>query len=186
MALVEKFHIVAAEQDVASGETIKEGQVVSLNSSGEVVLVSSNSTIPYGIAGDTKSDTASALPGVDSSTVISGNGGTGNFQNRVSDSFNETRASGKMTVYHSGGEFATDQFASNVSSATINDLLFANASGVLDTVDASGGTNEFMRVARLTRAAGTFPSGVPGIDINGDQALSGENSNTYIEFKLII
>ena len=104
----------------------------------------------------------------------------------MSDSFDETRASGKMTVYHSGGEFATDQFAANVSSATINDILFANASGVLDTVDATGGTNEFMRVGRLTRAAGTYPSGVPGIDLNGDLALSGENSNTYIEFKLTI
>jgi len=38
----------------------------------------------------------------------------------------------------------------------------------------------------LVKAAGSYPSGVPGIDINGDQALSGANSNTYCEIKLVI
>ena len=64
MALIERYHVVAAERAVASGETIKEGQIVSLNSSGEVVLQSSTNTIPYGVAGDTKSTSASAMPGV--------------------------------------------------------------------------------------------------------------------------
>lgn len=177
MALVEKFHVVAAERDVASGETIKEGQLVSLNSLAEVVLASANDAV-YGIAGDTKSTSASAMPGV-----------SAGWQNRVSDFFDETKASGKMTVYHSGGEFATDQFASNVSSATVGDYLYGNASGVLDTVDESGddsSTAGVFPVARLTQGAGSYPSGVPGIDVNGDQALSGENSNTYIEFKLLV
>ena len=174
MALVEKFHVVAAERAVASGQTIKEGQVVSLNTSGEVVLQSGSFTVAYGIAGDTKSTSASAMPGV----------GSG-FQNRVSDSFDETRASGKMTVYHSGGEFATDQFAANVSSATPFTALFAS-NGVLDTIDQAGGTTAANSIARLTQAAGAYPSGVPGTDVNGDAALSGDNSNTYIEFKLLI
>jgi len=173
MALVEKFHVVAAEQDVASGETIKEGQLVSLNTSGEVVLASTNAAV-YGVAGDTKSTSASAMPGI-----------SAGWQNRVSDYFDETKASGKMTVYHSGGEFATDQFASNVSSANPGALLYGNALGVLDTTD-EGGLTTGTPVARLTRAAGSYPSGVPGIDINGDQALAGDNSNTYIEYKLLV
>jgi hypothetical protein len=111
------------------------------------------------------------------------------WQNRVSDFFDETKASGKMTVYHSGGEFATDQFATNVASATVGALLYGNASGVLDTSNESGNTvttTGVFPVARLTKADGSYPSGVPGIDINGDQALSGDNSNTYIEFKLLV
>lgn len=184
MALIEKFHVVAAERAVASGQTIKEGQIVSLNSSGEVVLVSNTNPVPYGIAGDTKSTSASSMPGVGSS-VINANGDTQNFQNRASDYFDETKASGKMTVYHSGGEFATDQFNSNVSSAAIMTSLYANANGVLDIVDANKGT-DFPVVAYLVQAAGSYPSGVPGIDINGDQALSGENSNTYCEIRLVI
>src|SRR5210317_1869865 len=123
MALVEIYHVVAASRTVASGETIAEGQVVSLDSSGEVVLQSTTDSVPYGIAGDTKSTSASSMPGIASG-----------YQNRVSDYFDETSASGKMTVYYSGGEFATDQFATNVASATPYTALYANA-GVLDTAN---------------------------------------------------
>ena len=171
MALVEIYHVVAAERAVASGETIKEGQIVSLNTSGEVVLQCASYTIPYGIAGDTKSTSASAMPGIASG-----------WQNRVSDYFDETKASAKMTVYHSGGEFATDQFASNVSSAAVNDALYGY-NGLLDTTD--GHTSETV-VGRVLKAAGTYPSGLPGVDLNGDQALGGDNDNTYVEVKLTI
>jgi len=171
MALIERYHVVAAERAVASGETIKEGQIVSLDTSGEVVLQCATYTTPYGIAGDTKSTSASSMPG-----IVTG------WQNRASDYFDETKASGKMTVYHSGGEFATDQFSSNVSSATIGVALYANA-GLLCTAAESTSSGI---VARLIKAAGTYPSGVPGIDLNGDQALGGDNSNTYIEVKLVI
>jgi hypothetical protein len=86
-----------------------------------------------------------------------------------------------MTVYHSGGEFATDQFATNVASAAIMTALYAK-SGVLDTDNAQSS----IIVGYLTKVDGSYPSGVPGVDINGDQALSGENSNTYVEFKLTL
>ena len=172
--------MVAAERAVATGQTIKEGQVVSLNASAQVVLqgVSDTSSTPaatwytpYGIAGDTKSTTASSMPGV-----------AAGWQNRASDYYDETKASGKMTVYHSGGEFATDMFQSNVGSAAILSSLGAQAgylclAAVMTTP---------IEVARLTQASGYYPSGVPGTNINGDQALSGENTNTYIEFKLTI
>ena len=173
MALVEIFHVVAAERAVASGESIKEGQVVSLNTSGEVVLQNgtSNQKYAYGIAGDTKSTSASAMPGISSG-----------WQNRVSDYFDETKASAKMTVYHGGGEFATDQFAANVSSATAGTALYGY-NGLLDTND---GHSTSTIIARVLKAAGTYPSGVPGVDLNGDMALTGDNSNTYVEFQLLI
>ena len=173
MALIEKYHVVAASRAVASGQSIKEGQVVSLDSLGQVILQGSGTydKIPYGLAGDTKSTSASSMPGIASG-----------WQNRASDYFDETKASGKMTVYHSGGEFATDMFNSNVASATIMQALYG-VNGQLDTVDTNT-TN--VVVARLVQSAGAYPSGVPGIDINGDQALGGENTNTYIELKLVI
>lgn len=190
MALVEKFHVVAAERIVAVGQTITEGAVVSLNTSGEVVIQdNSTNTVAYGIAGDTKSTTASGMPGITDATVgarDSSNAVTQGFQNRASDYYDETKASSKMTVYHSGGEFATDQFASNVASATPFAALYAR-SGLLDTVDAAGGTDAHLIIARLTQADGAYPSGVPGIDVNGDQALqSARNDDTYIEFKLLV
>jgi len=171
MALIEKYHVVAAERTVATGESIKEGQFVSLNSSGEVVLQSSTNPRPYGIAGDTKSTSASAMPGVASG-----------WQNRASDMYDETKSSAKMTVYHSGGEFATDQFHANVAALSPFTALYAT-NGLLSAGD--GHTSTYI-VGYLTQADGAYPSGVPGTDINGDAALSGDNSNTYIEFKLII
>lgn len=178
MALIERFHVVASQRDVAAGATIKEGQIVGLNSSGEVVLQSATAK-PYGIAADTKSDSASSMPGV--GTAVLGNGGSASFQNRASEMYDETKASGKMTVYHSGGEFATDQFASNVSSAAVGASLYA-VNGLLETAD----TQSSGVVAIVIEQANTEPSGVPGVDINGDQALGGENSNTYVEIKLTI
>jgi len=171
MALVERYHVVAAERAVATGETIKEGQIVSLNTSGQVVLQSSTNAVPYGIAGDTKSTSASSMPGI-----------SDGWQNRASDYFDETKASSRMTVYHSGGEFATDMFNTNVATATIMDALYG-VNGQLDTVDTLATS---VIVGRLIKAAGSYPSGVPGTDINGDIALGGENSNTYIEVKLTI
>jgi hypothetical protein len=178
MALIEKFHVVAAERPIATGQIIKEGQVVSLNASGEVVIQGASNPTAYGIAGDTKSTTASAMPGV-----------AAGWQSRASDYYDETKASGMMTVYHSGGEFATDQFAANVAGATIGPMakLYAR-NGKLDVIDQAGNANVAGSyvVAFLTQVDGAYPSGVPGTDINGDQALSGDNANTYIEFKLVI
>ena len=170
MALVEKYHVVAASRAVASGQSIKEGQIVSLNSAGSVVIQDANNAIPYGIAGDTKSTSASSMPGIASG-----------WQDRVSDYFDETKASAKMTVYHSGGEFATDMFQANVSSSAIMAPLYAT-DGYLSTADNQGSGI----VARLVQTAGSYPSGVPGIDVNGDIALGGENTNTYLEYKLVI
>ena len=185
MALVEKFHVVAAERQVASGQTIKEGQVVSLNNAGEVVIQSITHLVPYGIAGDTKSTTASSMPGI-GTAVIGGNSTstavTQGFQNRASDYFDETKASAKMTVYHNGGEFATDMFSSNVVDLKPYTALYAN-SGYLCSSSESTASGI---VGYLTQTAGSYPSGVPGTAVNGDQALSGENTNQYIEFKLSI
>lgn len=179
MALVEIYHVIASVKPVATSQQIKEGMIVSLNSSGQIVKQGYGSAnyVPFGIAGDTKMTTQSYMPGVASG-----------WQNRVSDYFDETKASAKMTVYHSGGEFATDMFVANVASATPYTKLYA-VDGLLQ---ATTDTQSSGLVAYLTKAAGAYPSGVPGVDVNGDQALSSDSyanaavSNQYIEIKLMI
>ena len=192
MALIPKFHVVAAERPVAASQTIIMGQIVSLNASGNVVIQGANvssghESVPYGIAGDTKSTSNSYMPGI-----------AHGWQNRVSDYNDETKASGKMTVYHSGGEFATDQFAANVAGLTVPMVPLYARSGVLDTIGEGDGTAVI--VGYLLQVASSYPSGVPGTDttkqggvaVNGDMALSGQLTvdgtgyNTYIEFKLMI
>jgi hypothetical protein len=151
------------------------GMIVSLNADAEVIKETSTSSIPYGIAGDTKASDASSMPGVDSG-----------WQNRVSDYFDETAASGKITVYHSGGEFYTDQYDSLVAALTGADImqtpLYA-VEGVLSTAT----TDSSVVVAYLLAAPGQIMSGVPGTDVSGDIALGAENvDNNYIAIKLVI
>ena len=188
MGLVEKLHVIASHHPVDASAEIIEGQFVRINSSGDIVLWDGDQgeSEPFGVAGDTKSTTTVGLPGAGNSIVLA-NSGAVDTVNRVSDpggGRDETAASGRMTVYHGGGEFATDQFESGVSSATVGDRLWVlDATGKLN--NAGGGSSSGV-VATLTRAAGAFPSGVPGTDINGDLSLSGDNNNTWIEFKLLI
>ena len=173
MALVEKFFVVASEHPVDSNAThvIKEGQVVMLNAAREIVLFDdATDSIVLGIAGDTKSTSASAMPGI-----------YDGWQNRVTDSFDETKASALMTVYESGGEFGTDQYEDDVLTALPGTYLYGSTLGLLQSTPTAKNP-----IGVLTRAAGPYPSGVPGIDINGDMALKGAHSNQYIEFKLLV
>jgi hypothetical protein len=181
MALVEIFHVVANEYpvDTASLE-IKEGMLVALTSAGIRRVTTGDAGKVVGVAGDTKSTTASAMPGI-----------YAGWQNRVSDSFDETKASAKLTVYSSGGAFATDMYvAGNVDASKIGDYLIADeATGKLKYGGAALNALQVANtpaIAQLTGAAGAYPSGVPGVDINGDMALKGENTNQYIVYKLMI
>ena len=188
MALIPIMHVVADNYVVDSGTAeIKEGMFVAINgASGVRRVTTGDSGKVLGVAGDTKSTSQSTMPGV----------GSG-WQNRVSDSFDETKASGKLTVYHSGGKFATDQFiATNLDASHLGQFLKVDESTGCLQIDGAAKTAN--TVAQLTRQAGLYPSGVPGTDlenlaytdVNGDMALGANgpsgNSNQYIEFKLLI
>jgi hypothetical protein len=183
MALVEKFHVVASDHAVApllNGQfnTIVEGMLVTLDADGIRPWTGWGDGMCLGVAGDTKSQSASGMPGIY----------TG-WQNRVSDGYDETKASALITVYHSGGEFATDQFESDVENAAVGALLYGSTGGKLQATPL--GPTHVAAIAVLTMAAGPYPSGVPGTDIqaganSGDMALRGDNNNQYIEFKLLV
>lgn len=177
MALIEKFFVIASEHPIASdAAVIKEGRLVTMVAGGTVELYTGTGVV-LGVAGDTNATAASSMPGVVST-----------WQNRVNDGFKETAASGLMTVYHGGGEFATDQFASDVHSADVGAYLYASTTGTLQATDPGAATP----IAVLTRAPGPYPSGVPGVDVASynDMALIGDDTsgteNVYIEYKLLI
>jgi len=167
MALIELFHVVADHMPVKAGQEIIEGDFVKIDSStGSLVICDTAGEKPYGIAGDTKSTSASGLPATSNSSQ-------GAFVNRVSDSFDETKASGKLTVYHSGGRFATNRYGTVAS--TPGASLYVNSTGKLTTTAA--GAN--FVVGTLLTSPGAYDSGVPGIDVNGSLTLG-----NYLEFKL--
>lgn len=184
MALVEIFHVVANEYAIDTGSSeIREGMLVALNGASGVRRVDATTGVlgTLGVAGDTKSTSASAMPGV-----------YPGWQNRVSDSFDETKASAKLTVYMSGGAFATDQYVASQSlvAANLGHYLIADTTtGKLKYGGADAGVLAAAHtpaVAQMTAIPGSYPSGVPGVDINGDMALKGENTNSYLTFKLLI
>ena len=189
MALIPLYYVVAGSYDIDPNTAdIAEGDCVALNGAAGVRRVQSGDEgRVLGLAGDTKSSSASSMPGVSSG-----------WQNRVSDGYNETKASGKLTVYHSGGEFATDQFVDDgsITVANVGCYLKSDAYGNL-TLDAGGTARTFNTVAQMITPPALYPSGVPGTDINQDSALASTNvgatgtavspsDNYYITVKLLI
>ena len=181
MALIEKYRGNSISRAIdADSEVIVEGMLVAVTSAGVRRVESGDANKVYGIAADTSGGTASGMPGV-----------TGVWQNKASEMFSETRASGMITVYNQGGEYQTDQFVDTDMDATkVGHYLIADeTTGTLKYggVDIHALLDSDTKpVAQLIEAAGTVPSGQPGIDVNGDQALAGANSNKYIGFKLLV
>lgn len=173
MALIETFHVIADHFPVNSSVTnLIEGMFVKLNSSGEVIKATGGAAErSIGVAGDTKSTSTSGLPATNSSSM-------GAFVNRVSDSYDETRASGRVTVYHSGGKFASNQYTASPSTPYAVGLPLYVASDSTVSTDAS---TSAQIVGTVTAVPAAYASGVPGIDINGSLTLG-----NYIEFKLEI
>ena len=180
MALISIYNVVADYYSVDStlSAGIVEGQVVGLvaSTSGKAVVTKANGATvgAIGLAADSFRTTEGATAASSADLVIGANGPVGAptpntrwTQNKVTDFFNETVASGKMTVYHSGGKFATDQFVDLGTSASYNvgDLLYA-ANGLLSKAVAG------LPVARVVEEVQSYPSGVPGTDtVDGSMSL---------------
>ena len=176
MALIVIHHTVVDAFDVDpsfqvnSSNRILQGTLVGLNAQG-FLAKSGTSVSPLGIAGDSISDEyrESALS---SDLVISPTGAKRWTSNRVSDMYNETLASGKMSVYFGSGKFATDQYV-----LTDNFLpglpVYSDANGLFTV---STGTSARV-VGYVTAAPSDYPSGVPGVD-----SPSVDNSMSLGEF----
>lgn len=176
MALIEEYHVVADmySVDPDTNPNIIEGRVVALNADGEAVLCDT-SLAPIGVAGDS-SETSSGYTPYAADLVLNPQGATRSTSNRVSDFFNETLASGKVTVYNGGGKFHTDQYNTS-DNYSPGDALYSDANGRLTTVD----TGSQVQVGRCVVTPRDYPSGVPGTDIDGSITLG-----SYMTFVLVI
>jgi len=135
-----------------------------------------------GIAGDSFDQDSGNHP-YSETVVVSGTGGTRSTQNRVSDMFDETVASGQITVYTGAGEFFTDQYAGD--DFTVGDALYVNASGMITDISSSMGN----QIGRVIAAPAAYPSGVPGVDDTPENATtSAINGSTslgdFLHFQL--
>ena len=191
MALKEIFHVVADEFAVDPNFTtdLVEGMLVQLAGTGTDIYAvpASDTSEVLGVAGDTQSNTTSGTEFADdlvigaTGPVTDPNASTRSTENRVANSFNETLGSGKVTVYHSGGKFATDQYAttdsgSNPITYAPGENLYCDANGQF-TNEASASGNVVGLVLETPR---DLPSGVPGTDTD-DGSLS---LGTFLTLKL--
>lgn len=201
MALIEVFHVVASNLliDADDPTDIPQGSIVSLDANGLVQLatgaaadtqgVTAAAGRPVGVAGDSRStgitsftpESGSAQSGnpktsLTGSLIIGGVSPAQRFtQNRVSDNYNEVVASGKMTVYHGGGEFWTSEFIAT-DTFTPSTHVFASAAtpgSFTDTVQGGAW------VGTVLTSPTDYPSGVPGTDTGFTQLPEGGNSMTW-------
>ena len=187
MALIVSYHTIATQLPTTD-TTIVEGMGVKLSAvSGaeSKVALADAPTFTFGIAGDSSVSTGPNKP-YGASVVVNGAGGTRGTSNRVSDFFNETVGSGKMTVYTGIGEFFTDQYESGVS-FTAGTALYVKSTGKL-TSASSGMGNQIGVTIDGPRA---YPSGVPGVDDGGvtgaNTTINGSLSlGTYLRFYMSI
>jgi hypothetical protein len=182
MALIEIYTLVTDQLPVdnASAAEIIEGQCVSLNADG-TARHSLNGEVVYGIAADTKSNTQTGTP-YHADLVMGADGNLArSSQNRVSDAFNETGASGLISVFTgAGSKFATDQFEpTRVDNLTPGTVVYSSDNGLLTDQDASA--LGFV-VGVVAAAPAAYPSGVPGIDAPDNNMTLG----TYVTFKLLV
>jgi hypothetical protein len=117
-------------------------------------------------------------------------------QNRVSDNYNEVIASGKMTVYHSGGEIWTDQYviSDNAVVQTYDNgtpVFMCATAGLAGKVTAqspgianAGEVFAYFknRVGICLRGNTDYPSGVPGTETDFLHLNEGGNSMSYGQF----
>jgi hypothetical protein len=179
MALIPVYHVVPSfyamdpAQDTVNNPIIM-GDFVTLNISQYVAVAVDDNAI--GIAGDSAAADGGHSPYA-ADIIVSGGGAVRSTSNRVSDFFDETRGSGKMTVYHSGGEFLTDRWELTPAAQWLpGHLAYSSATGQItpDAVDANS-----ISVGKIIHGPEDYPSGVPGIDIQGSISLG-----QYVRFKL--
>lgn len=166
MALIVEYHVVADMYPVGAG-AISAGNIVTLTNDLIVAQTGIAATNSIGIAGDSAL-TAEGQTTAYSAQLTIGANGAGNrwTENRVSDFFDETTASQKITVYNGGGKFWISSDLLDTGSAT-------PAAGNLFGSGTAGGNGSWLvqgavvgqNVAMSVGPVAGYDSGVPGTDI---------------------
>lgn len=195
MALIVEYHVIADMYPVAQTTSIAAGMVVALDSSGYAVPAPTGTNPDQkaiGIAGDSTTGTESQTTAYSDQVVIgavptpTSTAKTRWTSNRVSDFYDESRASGKITVYNGGGKFwISDDLFDAASSVAVGTTLGVSGTTAGEWEDSSITDDDIIAVAVGT--ASSYPSGVPGTDTtDGSIALGNAGSNAWIPVVLRI
>ncbi len=171
MALIVEYHVVADMYPVGT-TAISAGMLISLNASGQAIPSAANpDQQSIGIAGDSRLAAEGQTTAYsDQVTIGAGGAGTRYTENRVSDFYNETLSSQKITVYNGGGKFwiSSDLFNNNGASCSPG-LLIGLGTAAGEWTDTAVTDDDVCGVC--LGGAQAYPSGVPGTDVSGSITL---------------
>jgi len=172
MAIIVEQHVIA-DRYVPSA-AITAGMLVSLTTAGQAVAAVVNDTTAIGVAGDSwLAAEGQTTAYSDQVTIGSTDSSTPRqrwTENRVSDFYDETRASGLITVYHGGGKFfISEDLIDTVAGIAPGDKMQVGATAGFWAEGAGHNAGDFVGTA--VAANGAYQSGVPGTDIQGSITL---------------
>jgi len=177
MALIVEYHVIADMYPVSSS-SITAGMLVTLNAAGQAIPAPTGTdpkVIAIGIAGDSSLTSQGQTTAYSAQVVIGADGAGSRWtENRVSDFYDETVASQKITVYNGGGKFwiSEDLFdaAAGVIPGTLLTISSATPGEWDDAVSASAADDDITGIAVSSNTA--YDSGVPGTDtVDGSMTL---------------
>ena len=183
MALIVEQHVVADMYPV--GDTaIQAGMLVAMDpTAGTGVIIPATTALQdsvIGIAGDSMLTTAGQTTAYSAQvTVGASDADTARTRwtaNRVSDAYDETLASGKITVYNGGGKFwISENLVTDIATIVPGDGLTADDGGMWEEEDDN---SQGEQVALCVGVPAVYPSGVPGTDTtDGSIALANAGTN---------
>ena len=171
MALIVEYHVIADMYPVSS-TAVTAGMVVSLNTSGQIVPAPVIGTlgvgkVAIGIAGDSSLDSEGQTTAYSAQVVIGADGAGSRWtENRVSDFYDETVASQKITVYNGGGKFWISEelfdVVAGIVPGTRLGVSSATAGEYEDSVSATVADDDIIAIAVGDNTG--YDSGVPGTD----------------------
>jgi hypothetical protein len=167
MALIVEYHVVADMYPVGA-TAFDAGELLTLTNN-LAVPAGAASTAVVGVAGDSALDAEGQTTAYSAQLTIGANGaGTRWTENRVSDFYDETTASQKVTVYNGGGKFwISEDLAAPAFTPAAGSTVEAAANGLWQDY-----TTATAQVGLCVGAAQAYDSGVPGTDTsNGSISL---------------
>lgn len=162
MAIIVEQHVVADHYPVGS-TAITAGMLVQFTA-GQVAPAASGGETAFGVAGDSALTSEGRTTAYSAQVVIGANGAATRWtENRVSDFYDETKASQRCTVYTGGGKFwiSTD-LITGAAGVVAGNLFEVGGTDGFWGITAGAAVNELVGIAASDVTA--YPSGVPGTD----------------------
>ena len=178
MALIVEYH-VNADMYAVGTTAISAGMLVEFVAGAALITpAATSSELAIGVAGDSALDQEGQTTAYSAQVTLGaspeiGTAATRWTENRVSDFYDETVASQKITVYNGGGKFwiSEDLFDTNGAGITSGEKLQVSTTAAGEWGDDAGENNGEM-VGISVGANQAYDSGVPGTDTtNGSISL---------------